>query len=114
MEIKQSSREDEPANALPNIEIWPLSFAYSESLSGGLLLCQSNSLLVFGALLDVLCLLGNKEFDVAVSGKVGSDSTVGSVGSSSALNGSLNCDVGDHALINIQTFSFSICMDILE
>lgn len=83
------------------------SLADSESLLGSLLLGQSH-LLVLSSSLDVLSLLGGDELDVAVGGQVGSNSTVSSVSSSSALDSSLDSEVGDEALVNVQTLSLRV------
>ncbi len=89
------------------------SLSNGESLLGSLLLGQSN-LLVVGSSLDVLSLLGGDELDMAIRGKVGSNSTVGSVSSSSTLDCSLNGEVANVALINVQTLSLSISLEVLE
>ena len=89
------------------------SLANSESLLGSLLLGQSH-LLILSSSLDVLSLLGGNELDVAVGGKVGSNSTVGSVCSSSALNSSLDGEVGNEALFNGQTLCLGVGSEILE
>ena len=51
---------------------------------------------------------------MAVGGEVGSNSTVGSVGSSSALDSSLDSEVGDETLFNAQALSLSVGCEILE
>lgn len=88
------------------------SLANGESLLGSLLLGQSDGLLL--SLLDTLSLLGGDELDVAVGGQVGSNSTVGSVGSSSALDGSLDGEVADEGLFNIESLSLSVSLEVLE
>ena len=76
------------------------SLADGESLLSSLLLGQSH-LLILSSSLDVLSLLGGNELDVTVGGKVGTDSTVSSVCSSSALDSSLNSKVADEAFVSI-------------
>jgi hypothetical protein len=105
----QTAREFVNASAKYNAH----SLADSESLLGSLLLGQSH-LLVLSSSLDVLSLLGSDELDVAVGGEVGSNSTVGSVGSSSALDSSLDSEVGDETLFNAQALSLSVGCEILE
>ena len=78
-----------------------------------LLLCSSDSLLVI-SLLDFLILLGDDELDVAVGREVGSNSTMSSVSSCFSLNGSLNSEVSDWALLNIETLCFSVWLKVLE
>jgi hypothetical protein len=89
------------------------SLSNGKSLLGSLLLGQSH-FLVLGSSLDVLSLLGGDELDVAVWGKVGSNSTVSSVGSSSSLDGSLHGKVRDEASINVQALSLGVSLEILE
>ena len=89
------------------------SLSNGKSLLGSLLLGQSN-LLVLSSSLDVLGLLRGNELDVAVGGEVGSNSTVSSVGSSSALDGSLDSEVADEAFISIQALSLGISLEVLE
>jgi len=74
-------------------------FSSSESSLGNLFLAKSGDNLFIGFLLDVSFLGGGEQFDVAVGGKVRSDSTVGSVSSSSALLSSVDLDVGDDELV---------------
>ena len=89
------------------------SLSNGESLLGSLLLGQSH-LLVLSSSLDVLSLLSGDELDVAVGREVGSNSSVSSVSSSSALDGSLNSEVANEALISVQTLSLGISLEILE
>lgn len=90
------------------------SFADGESLSGGLFLGESELTLVISSLLDVLSLFSDDEFNVAVGGKVRTDSTVSSEGSSSALDGSVDGDVGDDALLGVETLGLSVGEGVLE
>jgi hypothetical protein len=93
--------------------IWlKTSLADSESLGGGLLLSQSNLLLVSSG--DLTGLLGNVEFNVTVGSEVWGDSTVSSVSSSSALDSSLGADVGDLALLSVETLSLSVGLEVDE
>ena len=88
------------------------SLANSESLSGGLFLCQSNLLLVSS--FNILGFLDDVEFDVAVGSQVWRDSTVGSVGSSSSLDGSLGGNVSDLASFDIKTFELGVGLQVLK
>ena len=88
------------------------SLANSESLSGGLFLCQSNLLLVSS--FNILGFLDDVEFDVAVGSQVWRDSTVGSVGSSSSLDGSLGGNVSDLASFDIKTFELGVGLQVLQ
>jgi hypothetical protein len=89
------------------------SLSNGKSLLGSLLLCQSDGLLVVGALY-LLCLLGCNELDMAVGGKVGSDSAVGSVGSSSTLDSALNSEVADDGLLNVEALCLSVSLKVLK
>lgn len=51
--------------------------------------------------LDIHCLLGSVNLDVGLGRKVRTDSTVGSVGSSAALSGSIHLNVIDHEVLHI-------------
>jgi hypothetical protein len=84
----------------------------SKSLLGSLLLGESNGLLIFT--LHIIGLLGDMEFNMTVGGQVGGDSTVGSVGSSSTRDSSLDADVSDLALFNIEHLGLSVGLDVLE
>ena len=88
------------------------SFANGESLASSLLFCHLQSGLV--SLLDWTTLLSTMELNVTVVSLEGRNSTVSSVGSSTACNGTLNNDVGDHALLDIKTFSLSVRDKIVE
>ena len=79
---------------------------------GSLLLGQSDGRLLSS--LDTLSLLGCDELDVAVGGKVGSNSTVGSVSSSSSLDGSLANEVTDETSLNVETLCLSVGGEVLE
>eukprot|EP00351_Strombidinopsis_sp_SopsisLIS2011_P005910 CAMPEP_0116871500 /NCGR_PEP_ID=MMETSP0463-20121206/1873_1 /TAXON_ID=181622 /ORGANISM="Strombidinopsis sp, Strain SopsisLIS2011" /LENGTH=146 /DNA_ID=CAMNT_0004510029 /DNA_START=219 /DNA_END=659 /DNA_ORIENTATION=- len=54
------------------------------------------------------------ELNVTVVSLVGRDSTVSSVGSSTASNGALYNTVSDHALLDIKTSGFGVRVKILE
>ena len=88
------------------------SLADSESLGSGLLLSQSNLLLVSSG--NFSGLLGNVEFNVTVGSEVWGDSTVGSVGSSSTLDSSLGGDMSDLALLDIKTLGLSVGLEVIE
>jgi len=72
-----------------------------ESLSGSLLLGETGSLLV--SLGDTGRLLVALEFDMAVGGKVGRNSTMGSVSSSASRDGSLADGVVDNTSVDIKS-----------
>ena len=89
------------------------SLSNGKSLLGSLLLGQSDGLLVVGSL-DFLSKLGHDELDVTIGGQIGSNSTMGSVCSSSALDSSLYDEVSNHTLFNIETLGFSVGLEVLE
>ena len=88
------------------------SFSNSKSLSGGLLF--GNSGLWFVTLLHFSALLSAVELDMAVGSEVWTNATVSTVGSSASLDCSLDHDVVDHALFNIQPLSLSIGLQVNE
>ena len=49
---------------------------------------------------------------MAVGGEVWTDATVGSVGSSTSLDGSLDNDVGNNAFVSIESLSFSVSFKV--
>ena len=59
-------------------------------------------------------LLNDVEFDVAVGRKVWRDSTMGSVGSSSSADSSLGGNMRDLALLNIESLSLSVGLEVDE
>ena len=65
-------------------------------------------------LLDILSLLDTVELNMAVRGKVWADTTVGTVGSSTSRDSSLNNDVADDALIHVQLLALGICSQVNE
>ena len=52
------------------------------------------------------------EFNVAVGGEVWTDATVGSVSSSTSLDGSLDDDVVDNAFVSIESLSLSVSFKV--
>ena len=52
------------------------------------------------------------EFNVAVGGEVWTDATVGSVGSSTSLDGSLDDDVVDNASVSIESLGLSVSFEV--
>ena len=56
--------------------------------------------------------LGAVEFNVAVGGEVWTNATVGSVGSSTSLDGSLDDDVVDNASVSIESLSLSVSFKV--
>jgi hypothetical protein len=93
-------------------ELAERSFADGKSLLGGLLLGQSNLLLVGSN--NWTALLNNVELHMAVGGEIWGDSTVSSIGSSSSLDGSLGSNVGNLALLDVETFALGIGLEVLE
>ena len=83
-----------------------------ESLSGSLLLGETGSLLV--SLGDTGRLLVALEFDMAVGGKVGRNSTMGSVSSSASRDGSLADGVVDNASVDVESLLLSVSSQVLE
>ena len=81
-------------------------------MSGGLFLGQlDGSLILTGDLIRVLSAV---ELDVAVGGKVRRDATVGSVGSSAAVDSSLHADMGDFALLEVKHLALAVRLEVLE
>ena len=91
-----------------------LVFTSSESSLGDLLLAELGNGVFIGFLLDVGVFGGGEEFNVAVAGKVGSNSTVGSVSSSSALLSSVYLNVADDKLVFFKTLDSSVGLEVLE
>ena len=88
------------------------SLSDGESLLGSLLLGESDLLLVLSG--NGSGLLGNLELNVAVGGKVGGDSSVGSVSSSSSVHGSLGGNVGNLALLDIKTLGLGVGLKVVQ
>jgi hypothetical protein len=86
------------------------SFADGETLNGGLLLGHAESGLV--GLGDFLGSLDTVELNVRVGGEVWGDTTVGSVGSSTARDGALHDDVVDDALVDVQLAGLSVSLKV--
>jgi hypothetical protein len=83
-----------------------------ESLSSGLLLGETGSLFV--GLGDTGGLFVALEFDVTVGGKVGGDSTMGSVSTSSSGDGSLGDGMVDDASVDIKVLGLSVGLEVNE
>ena len=81
-------------------------------MSGGLLFGDSGLLLV--TLRNISAFLNTVELNVAVGGKVWADTTVGTVGSSTSLNGSLDNNVVNDALVNIEFLGLSVSLQVYE
>ena len=77
-----------------------------------MLLGQLNFLLVLSG--DGVGLLGAMEFNMAVGGEIWRDSTVSSIGSSSTSDGSLSADMGDIALLDIETLGLRVRLEVDE
>ena len=77
-----------------------------------LLLGQLDFLLVLSG--NSVGLLSAMEFNVAVGGEVWGDSTVGSVGSSSTSDSSLSANVGDGALLDVETLGLRVRLEVDE
>jgi len=88
----------------------PCSFADGESLAGMLSLGESDSWLV-GLSNSVLSLYA-LEFNVAVAGEVGRDSTMSTVGSSASGDSALDTNVVDDALVGIKVVELSVGLKI--
>jgi len=61
---------------------------------------------------DLGCLLGAVELDVAVRGEVGGDTTVSTVGSAATLLGTLDGNVGDNALLDIEGLGLTVGLQV--
>ena len=83
----------------------------SEASSSQLLRELGEGLFVLG---NIVNSLGAVELDVAVRGKVWSNTTVSTVGSAATLLGTLNNDVGDDALVNIEALGFAVGLEVDE
>ena len=59
-------------------------------------------------------LFNDVELDVTVGGEIWGDSTMGSVGSSSSADSSLGGNMGDLALLDIETLSLSVGLNVDE
>jgi hypothetical protein len=81
-------------------------------LLGGLLLGQSDGGLVSLGNSDLL--FGDVELDVTVAGEVGGNATVGTVSTTATLNGTLDNDVSDDALVGIETLGLSVNLSVEE
>jgi len=111
---QRAFRSDQDARS--SKEVWcsvhGCSLSNSKSLSGGLLF--GNSSLWFVTFLHVSALLDTVEFNMAVGGKVRTDATVGTVGSPASLNGSVDNNMVDDALVHIKSLSLSISLQVNE
>ena len=86
------------------------SLSNSKSLSGSLLLGESGERLVsFG---DLCAALGAVELNVAVRRDVRRDATVSAVSSPAAGDGALNGDVGDNALLGVESLGLGIALQV--
>ena len=90
------------------------SLANSKSLLSSLLLGEFDLLLVLA--LDLLGFLSHMELNVAVGRKIGGDSTMGSVSSSSTFASSLGGDMSDSALCGVEhlLFGLTVSFKVLE
>lgn len=88
------------------------SLANSESLSSSLLLGKSKSWLV--GLSNSCVSFDAVEFDVTVRREVRGNTTMGAVGSSTTLLGSLNNNVSNDAFVSVETFLLSVCLQVEE
>ena len=79
---------------------------------GGLLLGEAGSGGI--GLGNTNLLLGNVELNVTVRGKVGGDATVGTVGTAAALDGALHDNMGDDALIGVESLGLSVLLGVDE
>ena len=81
-------------------------------MSGGLLFGDSCWSLV--AFLHFTALLDTVELNMAVGGKVWTDTTVSTIGSSTSLDSPLDHDVADDTVIHVQSLGLSICLEVDE
>jgi len=88
------------------------SLADGESLSSGLLLGESGSILV--GLSNTTGLLEAVELNVAVRAEVGRDATMSTVRPPAAGNGALDHNVVDDALLNIESLGLSVGTEVAE
>ena len=79
------------------------SLADGESLPGSLLFGHSDGSLVSSS--DVSRFLSDMELNVTVGSEIWGDSSVSSVCSSSALDGSLSGNMGDLTLVGVESLS---------
>ena len=77
------------------------------------MLFGESDLLLVGSL-DLSGLLDNMELNMAVGCEVRGDPTMGSVGSSSSLHGSLGGNVEDLAFLGIKTLGLGVALQIFE
>lgn len=86
------------------------SLSDGKTLTGGLFLGETEGRLV--GLNHLAALFKAVELNVTVGAQVGRNATVGSVGTSAALNGSLDDNVVDHALVRVKLVSFSVGLEV--
>ena len=82
-----------------------LSFADLESLSGDLFLGELDNSVLIGFLLNIFFLEGGEKLDVARGRAEWSDSTVGSVGSSSAFLSLVDLGVSNNQFVGIEALN---------
>jgi len=63
---------------------------------------------------DTVILLSSVEFNMAVGGEVGGDTTVGTVGSSATLLSALADGVGDDALVGVEALGLTVSLEVEE
>jgi len=83
-----------------------------ESLPGGLLLGETDSLLVLA--LDGTSLFRTDELNMAVRGQVRRDATVGTVGPAAARDGTLHANMGDLALFGVQHLNLDVRLEVFQ
>lgn len=88
------------------------SFSDGETLASGLLLGQTQGGLV--GLLDLAALFEAVELNVAVGAEVGRNASMGSVGSSATLHGSLHDNVIDDALVRVEFVALCVGLEVHE
>ena len=86
------------------------SLSNSKSLSGSLLLGDSNNWFVsFG---NMTTSLNAVQLDVAVWGNVWCDTTMSTVGSSAAIDSALDSNVADNTLLWVKSLCFSVALQV--
>jgi hypothetical protein len=88
------------------------SLSNSKSLSGSLLLGQTDNWLV--GLGDLAGPLDAVELNVAVRGDVWRDATVSAVGPSAASDSALNGNVADDALLGVEALGLGVALEVDE
>jgi len=89
-----------------------LAATNGETLNGGLLLGETEGGGI--GLGDILGHLDAVELNMAVAGEVGADATVGTVSATAARDGTLDNDVVDNAVINVELLGLGVSSKVDE